>query len=234
MKVSTIAVATDPKLRDLYQQQAEALGVDCDVASSLHELFETLKETAYNGLLIDLATLVKANPLEKSQCHELLRLFPTLRLRWDEANQQLLCLLYGSRTSEGMSLQVFIDDYCRPFTARRIRKHKRMKLHYNVLLSRDENFSEGAVERSTTLNISLGGCALITGQDWEAEEKVWLRFLEFEDQSTICARVCRWTPWGTEMRIPCIGVCFEDLRKAQQEQISHPGKAIYEKNNPPG
>lgn len=231
MKIRTIVVAADPHLRDLYSQQIKGLGVDCDAVASLHDLFETLKENPYNGLLIDLATLVKANPLEKSQCHELLRLFPTLRLRWDEATQQLLCLLYGSRTSEGMSLQVFIDDYCRPFSARRIRKHKRMKLHYNVLLSRDENFSAGQVERSTTLDISLGGCALITGQEWEMEERVWLRFLEFEDQSAVCARVCRWTPWGKEMRIPCIGVCFEDLRKAQQEQISHPGKAIYEKKH---
>ncbi len=231
MKIRTIVAAADPSLRDLYQQQVNALGIGCDVASSLQDMFETLKEAPYNGLLIDLPTLVKANPLEKAQCHELLRLFPTLRLRWDETNKQLLCLLYGSRSSEGMSLQIFVDDYCRHFTARRIRKHKRMPLNYNVLLSRDENFSEGMVERSTTIDISLGGCALITGQEWKTEERVWLRFLEFEDQSTVCARICRWVPWGTEMKIPCIGVCFENLRKSQQEQISHPGKAIYEKKH---
>lgn len=228
MEIRTIVVAIDNELRNLYQQQVAALGVACDSAASLEELFSALKETAYNGLLIDLATLVKADRFEKAQCHELLRLYPTLRLRWDESSQQLRCLLYGSIANTGMSLKIFIDEHCRPFQSRRIRKHQRLKLHYNTLISKDDKFQRLDVERSTTLNISEGGCALLTTQQWELSETIWLRIMELQDQTPIQAKICRWTQWGTPMEIPLIGVCFTSITSAQLEQISHPGKSIYE------
>jgi len=233
MKIRTIVVAAQPELRDCYQQQVAAPDVLCDSVASLEELFETLKETPYNGLLIDLATLVKANKAEKTLCHEILRLYPTLRLKWDESSEQLRCLLYGNITNTRMSLETFIDEHCRPFEARRIRSDKRVKLHYNALISKDDKFQRLDVERSTTLDISIGGCSLLTNQQWELSETVWLRFVEFEDQTPVQAKICRWTCWGTPMKIPSIGVCFESLTESQTEQINHPGKLIYDRNKKP-
>ncbi|SHJ28036.1 PilZ domain-containing protein [Malonomonas rubra DSM 5091] len=229
MNVRTIVAAADPEIRKLYQQQVSSLGADCDTAASLHEMFEQMKEIPYNGLLIDLPTLVKANQVEKAQCHELLRLFPTLRLRWDQSSQKLLCLLYGSHPTDNMSLKLFIDEHCQSFTARRIRRFQRMRLHYNVLLASDEDFRDDDVERSTSIDISEGGCSLITGRDRPLESNVWLRFIEFEDQTPIQASICSRIPWGTAMKIPSIGVSFTTISEAQLEQIRHPGKAIYEK-----
>lgn len=228
MKIRTIVVAADLELRNLYQKKVLELGVECVAVNSLYDLFETLKLTSYHGLLIDLATLVKADRNEKAMCHEMLRLFPTLRVRWDEESQQIRCLLYGHTSQVGMTLQIFIEEYCRKFEGRRIRRYKRMHLHYNTLLSKDEEFTEQAVERSTTLDISEGGCALLTNQEWALDDTVWLRFIEFEDQTPIRAKIRRWTRWGTPMTIPSIGVCFEALSAAQVEQIRHPGKAVYQ------
>lgn len=233
MEIRTIVVATDDALRSLYQRRVVELGARCDSVDSLQKLFAALKETAYNGLLIDLATLVKANKVEKAQCHELLRLYPTLRLRWDESSQQLRCLLYGNITNTGMSLNLFIDEHCRAFQSRKIRKEQRVKLHYNTLISKDDKFQGLDVEHSTTLNISKGGCALLTTQQWELSETIWLRIMELQDQTPIQAKICRWVQWGTPMEIPLIGVCFTSITNAQLEQISHPGKLIYEQKNRP-
>jgi hypothetical protein len=228
MEIRTIAVASDPDLRQRYQQLASEAGATCDSVASLYELFEALKDVPYNGLLIDLATLVKAGKSEKALCHELLRLYPTLRLKWDEKSQQLRCLLYGSISHVGMSLELFLNEHCREFTARKIRRHKRMDLHYNALLSKSNNFQRLDIERSTSLDISEGGCSLLTSQRWTLGEAVWIKFIEFVDQTPIPAKICRWTPWGTPMKLPSIGVSFDSLTDAQFEQISHPGKIVYE------
>ena len=231
MSIRTIVVAGDEIDRNRYQQLVTAHGVECLATGNLHEMFELLKQQAYHGLLIDLATLVKADKAEKAKCHELLRLYPTLRLRWDEKTEQPRCLLYGSLSNTGMSIQIFIEEHCRKFEGRRIRKHKRVSVHYNTLIAKNEQFQGPDVERATTIDISVGGCSILTQQNWTIGETVWIRFMEFSDPSPIPVKICRYTPWGIPMEFPSIGVCFLSLTPAQLEQINHPGKAVYEKQH---
>jgi len=229
MTIYIIVAAANQDNRIRYQQRLRALGVECTAVASLHEMFEVLKETPFNGLLIDLPTLVKASHEEKLLCHEFLRHFPTLRLRWDSDTGQPRCLLHGSITHENETLESFIEKHCKPFKARRIRRHKRLILHYNVLISRDEQFQDGEVEQSTTLDISEGGCSLFTSSSWDIDQQIWLSFIEFEDPAPVRATIRRWTRWGTAMQVPSIGVRFDSLSESQQNQIRHPGKAVYEK-----
>ncbi|WP_303720917.1 PilZ domain-containing protein [Malonomonas rubra] len=84
--------------------------------------------------------------------------------------------------------------------------------------------------RSTILDISESGCALLTNQEWNIGDIVGLRFIEFEDQTSIWAKVLRWTRSGTPKAIPLIGVCFKTLREEQLGHFSHLGNAIYQKN----
>ncbi len=64
----------------------------------------------------------------KEICLELLRLFPTMHVRWDEVSQRVHCLLYGHTSQEGMTLEKFIEEHCRKFEGCRIRRHERMPL----------------------------------------------------------------------------------------------------------
>ncbi|WP_303720918.1 hypothetical protein [Malonomonas rubra] len=59
MKICTIAVATDQQLCRHYPKKALELGVECVAVNSTTA--ETLKLAPHRGLLIDLATLVKAD-----------------------------------------------------------------------------------------------------------------------------------------------------------------------------
>ncbi|MCK5914050.1 MAG: hypothetical protein KAG12_09235, partial [Desulfuromusa sp.] len=78
-----IIIATvDVKLRDFCLQQLSKHDVDCDTVRTLGELFEELQKRRYSGLMIDLAASIKAGVKEKSKAHEILPLYPVLRLKW--------------------------------------------------------------------------------------------------------------------------------------------------------
>ena len=222
MGIHTILVADKEELRNLYQQQMTDLGLKCDAVANFHELYRALQDVPYNGLMIDLPTSIRANFTEKSLLHEVQQLYPVLRMKWDEQQQQLRCQLYGSIAGSTMTVETFINHHCRLFSARRIRKDKRLHLHLNVLLARNRIFEPTVVERSTTLDISKGGCLLFTTQNWQVPARVWLQFLEFEDQTPIEAEICHWTRWGTPLHLPSIGVKFISLSDSQREQLEHP------------
>lgn len=221
-----IIVTADEKLRDYCLKQIVKPDVDCKAVTSLSELFEELGKNHYSGLLIDLTSSIKAKVDEKSKAHEVLPLYPVLRLKWKKEVQGLNCLLQNSVANTNISITNFIDDHCRPFNPRKIRTKKRLPLHFSVLISQDRKFHRLDVERSTTLDISPGGCSLLTTQQWEINSYIWLQFVEMEDQTPIQGKICRWTCWGTPMEIPSIGVHFESLTDSQKQQLVHPS-SIY-------
>jgi hypothetical protein len=222
MDVRTIVVADKEELRRLYQQQVTDLGVPCNAVGSIHELYQLLQEIPCNGLLIDLSTSIRANNTEKTLLHDLQELFPVLRIKWDEQGQSLRCQIYGAMAGSNMSLATFLEQHCRPFTARRIRRDKRFPLHLSALISRDDNFAPEEVERSTTLDISKGGCLLLTTGEWRTTKRIWLRFPELADQTPIEAEIRHWIGWGTPRVLPTIGVQFVSLTESQQAQLEHP------------
>ncbi|MEA3543694.1 MAG: PilZ domain-containing protein, partial [Thermodesulfobacteriota bacterium] len=221
-----IIVTADKELRNFCLQQTEKLGVDCDTVTSLSELFEDQSEIYYHGLLIDLSVSIKAGREEKNKAHEFLPHFPLLRLKWNSETQKLNCLLQNSVGHAGITIATFIDHHCRPFKPRKIRVEKRLPLHFSVLISQDSKFQRSEVERSTTLDISPGGCSLLTTQQWDINTCIWLRFVQMEDQTPIKGIICRWICWGTPMKIPSIGVRFESLTESQQQQLSSPAELM--------
>ncbi len=217
-----IIVTADDTLRDYCLKQVEQADIDCRAVSTLGELFTELGTNYCSGVLIDIASSIKAKANEKTKAHEVLPLFPVLRLKWNKEKLGLNCLLQNNVTNTNTSIPNFIDHHCRPFKPRRIRTQKRFPLHFSVLISRDEKFQRLDVERSTTLDISLGGCSLLTTQHWEEETCIWMKFIEMADQTPIQGTICRWTQWGEPMEIPSIGVCFDSLSESQQQQLSKP------------
>ena len=217
-----IIVTADEKLRDYCLKQVVKTGVDYKTVTGLGELFVELGKNHYSGLLIDLTSSIKAKADEKAKAHEVLPLYPVLRLKWNKEAQGLNCLLQNSVANANISITNFIDYHCRPFKPRKIRTKKRLPLHFSVLISPDKKFQRLDVERSTTLDISLGGCSLLTTQQWEINTCIWLQFIEMEDQTPIQGKICRWTRWGTPMKIPSIGIHFVSLTDSQKQQLARP------------
>jgi hypothetical protein len=217
--IKVLILAGDPEARSVIRKKLDESGVFHDEARDASEMWEKIIHTPLNGVIVDVLTSAKAPPRGKVLIQEVSELYPTLRVRWDSKSQNLRGLVMGESLDKNHLLDDFLDRFCRPWPARLYRQHKRVPLNLNVLLSRNESFPEGQVEKSITLDISEGGCFLFSTQDWEVSALVWIRFQEISDQTPIQAEIRRLRSWNTGMHIPGIGVQFTDLNPRQLREI---------------
>ena len=216
-----LIVVKDIEAGRAYADELSRIGVSYDIASSFDEMSSLAMGNAYNGLMIDILTLVRSSKEEKVVAYECFNLYPVLRVKWENKKKKI-CLSPLEQTFSPdtiSALQFFVENRCRPFPARSLRRHLRKNYNFNVLLSPDGLFSEQNTIKSFTLNISRSGAFLHTLQVFEPGQTVWLRFVEFADLEPIAAMV-RWTlEWGVTRCIPGMGVSFEQLSEAQEEVL---------------
>jgi Tfp pilus assembly protein PilZ len=204
-----------------YSQAVSEIGVAYDMAPSFQAMLSMVVENSYNGLVIDILTLVRCSKEEKVIAYDCINLYPVLRVKWETKQKriQLSPLEQTFSPDAGSALRFFIENRCKSFPARLLRRHKRKPATLNVVFSRDANFSEEATSKSFTVNISPGGVFIHTMHPFEKGETVWLRFSEFADQAPIVTTVCWSLEWGQARCIPGIGLKFESLSEGQEKVI---------------
>ena len=178
-------------------------------------------ETAYNGLIIDILTLVRCSKEEKVIAYECINFYPVLRVKWEAKHKKIKLSPLEQTFSPDMesALRFFIESRCKSFPARSLRRQKRRPLNLNLLYCSDSSFPVQDTHRSFTVNLSLGGIFLHSMRDLPEGETVWLRFLEFADQTPIAATV-RWSQrWGVSRCIPGAGLRFETLTARQEKEL---------------
>jgi len=216
-----LIVAKDSEPGHAYADALSGIGVACDIASSFNEMLAMAIETAYNGLVIDILTLVRSSKEEKIIAYECVNLYPVLRVKWETKTKtiNLSPLEQSFSPNTESALEFFVENRCRSFPARSLRRHSRKNFNLNVLLSPDGLFSEQNTLKTFTVNISRGGVFLHTPQDLEQGRIVWLRFVEFSEQTPIVATVCWSFKWGQSRSIPGVGLKFDILSEAQENEI---------------
>ncbi len=218
-----LIVAKETEAGQAYVEALNRIGVAYDIAASFDEMSSLAMENAYNGLLIDILTLVRSSKEEKIFAYECINLYPVLRVKWEHKRKKIsLSPLEQTFSPDTESaLRLFVENRCRPFAARSLRRHCRKSYHLNVLLSTDADFPEQETMKSFTLNISRAGVFLHSLRAFEPEQTVWLRFVEYPDLEPIAAKV-RWTlEWGQSRSIPGIGLRFERLSEAQVQMLKN-------------
>jgi hypothetical protein len=216
-----LIVVKDIEAGQAYAEALSDIGVAYDIAASISEMSCLAIENAYNGLLVDILTLVRSSKEEKVVAYECINLYPVLRVKWENKKKKInLSPLEQAFSPDAAStLQLFIESRCRPFPARPLRRHPRKNYNHNVLLSPDGTFSEQNTRKTFSLNISREGIFLHTPEPFAAGSTVWLRFVEYADQAPIAATV-RWSlEWGLSRSIPGIGLKFEGLSEAQAQVV---------------
>lgn len=214
-----LIVVKDQEAGLAYAEALSGTGVSYDIASSFNEMSCLAVENAYNGLLIDILTLVRSSKEEKVIAYECINLYPVLRVKWENKKKKInLSPLEQSFSPDAVStLQLFIESRCRPFPARRLRRHSRRDYNLNVLLSLDGTFSDKSI-KTFSLNISLTGLFLHTSLTLDPGQTVWLRFVEFSDQPI--ATTVRWSlDWGLSRCIPGVGLEFGRLTEVQEQIV---------------
>jgi hypothetical protein len=215
-----LIIASDPETAALYRSAVEKLGADCEVAASFAEMKQKMRNVPFNGVILDVLTAVRAPHTDKIDIQHISDVYPTLRVRWDAQAREIRGIVIGKLINKENPLGSFLDQFCRTHPARICRINKRHPIHFNVLLSKNETFTEDHTEKTTTLDISKGGCFLISNQGWQDCGVAWVRFLELSDPTPIPVVIRRWRPWGQAMLVPGIGVEYKRISPAQLEEIS--------------
>lgn len=216
-----LIVVNDVEAGEAYRLAFLEIGAACDVAPSFTKMADMAIESPYNGLVIDILTLVRCSKEEKAIAYECINLFPVLRVKWDKKRKQInLSPLEQTFSPDAASvLRFFIESRCSAFPSRSLRRDKRKQLTLNVLLSTEEAFPEAGTARSFTLSVSIGGAFVHTMDTFLEGERLWLRFLELADPTPIPVTV-RWSlEWGVSRSIPGIGVKFETLTERQRKEL---------------
>lgn len=220
-EIRILIVVKDAESANAYVDAVTGSGAVCDVAHSFQEMSTLATDKVYNGIVVDILTLVRCSKEEKEIAYEIINLFPVLRVKWEARHKKikLTPLEQSFSPDTDSALRFFIQTRCKAFPARSLRKDKRKLVNLNLLYCRDDRFLDGQAHKSFTINLSSSGAFLHTMEDFRLGEKIWLRFLEFADQAPIEATVCWSLSWGVSRCIPGAGVKFEALSESQKQDL---------------
>lgn len=219
MERRLVLLVKEEDAKKAYVSAVEKLGVHLETVSTFWELRSAIIDTPCHGVMVDLKAKIKSSKEEKQFAHDILELYPVVQLKWEPSTGEIRTLYFGQAKGGG-TLEEFIRNECGAFEPRAIRASQRKKIHYNVILSRESGFTQNAVERTVTLDVSKGGCFVYSSDQWQLSSNTWLIIKELEDDTPIKGLV-RWRiPWGERMRIPGIGLKFEEILENQLLEIS--------------
>jgi hypothetical protein len=222
-KTRILIIANNADAGQAYAEALRLIDVAYDIADSFAEMSSLAIENSYNGLLVDILTLVRSSKEEKVIAYECFNLYPVMRVKWDLKKKQinLSPLEQAFSPDTASALKFFVESRCYPFTARPLRRYNRKNYNLSVLLSCDGSFTEEDSLKTFSLNISRGGIFLHVTQQFAVGQSVWLRFAEFADLAAVQATV-RWSlEWGLSRGIPGVGLKFEQLSEIQEQLIKN-------------
>jgi hypothetical protein len=157
----------------------------------------------YNGLLVDLPSIIKSKGEEKIVAYTLANFFPTLRVR--TMGGMLIPMAMPGSAKQDKSLDDFLNKTCIAHAPRPLREFRRHPLCISTLVR-----CRGKEYRGFTQNISWGGAFIVDlfSERFMDETDIAVEFLGFG--FTLDASIQWIKPWG-ERFAPGIGVRFKDL-----------------------
>lgn len=218
--IKILMVVKEAEARYAYEDAVRKVGVAYDVAGSFQEALSLSIDNTYSGLMIDILTLIRSSKEDKLIAYDCINYYPSLRVKWDarQKSMNLSPLEQSFSNDTEAPLAYFIENRCKSFTARSLRRFARKDTCLSVLLSTCSDFPDGDSMKTFTVNISRGGAFVQSTRAFVKGQTVWLRFLEMPDAEPIKAVVCWHLEWGACRCIPGIGVMFEFR---SEEQSTH-------------
>ena len=152
---------------------------------------------ACSGVLVDLATIIKAKAEEKIVAYTLVGFYPTLRVKTMGA--MLIPMAMAGDAKQDKSLNDFLTKTCAAIIPRRLRSNKRKDICIPTFIGNVRGF---------TLNISWGGVFIadMNPERFSVGEEIIVTFPEFGLE--VACIVARIQSWG-QRRPPGIGVKFK-------------------------
>ncbi|MBJ6725547.1 PilZ domain-containing protein [Geomesophilobacter sediminis] len=223
MAQTRILIVSDvEEAKEGYGLAVSRFSVPYDVVFSFKDGLRRAMEEKFTGIVVDILTLLRSGQEEKLIANDFFSIYPTLKLSWDKRNRQMSLGLPGqaSASDPEAELASFINGRCAIFPPRSMRRHERVPVCLNVLLSGKNAYAEAGATKTFTVNLSESGAFIHTIERYALGDAAWFVVKDLSDPAPIQARVCRTVEWGgTSRLVPGIGVEFEQLSGSQQEEI---------------
>ena len=189
--------------------------------AGIAELKSGSQEKLYAGLIVDMWTHIASANADKEFVYALDKVFPILYIGDQDQKPSPLDPSGGwlmARQHEIKILEDFIQNQCREVKPRGIRAGLRRSLFFNA------HVQFGAQEpafKTNTWNISQNGCFVISVQDRQSGDPVWLTITDLHDKTAITGEI-RWSkPWGSDFRsLPGVGIAFRKISPAQRQALA--------------
>jgi len=217
--VRILLVVAPGKAREAYLRRLGRLPAVWDAVDSVDSLETSLQDTPYNGLLLDVPTMIRASTAQKAKVLALLEYYPVLRLSYRAPVDEIHGLADGRTALRTHTLEEFIGGDCLRFPPRAVRAFKRCHLVFNVLLldRPEQPLAEG--EKTFTVDVSESGCFVASVRPPECGRPLSAVLCDLADQTPIPLEV-RWRVlWGETMRTPGFGAKFLSLTGAQKTEL---------------
>ena len=175
-------------------------GVVCE---SFLEAEDVAREGVFNGILVDLQSIVKAKGDEKIIACSLTGFYPTLRVR--ALGSMLVPMAMPGDAKQDSSINDFLTKSCSTFAPRRLRLHRRRDITLSAVGSPDLS-----ADRLVTLNVSWGGAFFVDAhpENYQVGQSITVTLPEFEHSISCSIRWIR--PWGMR-KVPGMGVAFDNV-----------------------
>ncbi len=221
MRSKIILISNRQEVTQAYQRAVEKISdVEIDTVESFADLYMALKGIHYHGVMIDLAVNTRATNAEKELIRRIKEAFPTILVKQGCSGEEVRVFPYG-QLKEHLTLRDFILRECSSIQARMLRSHPRKNVTLNVILSRDNVFTEKNTVRATTINLSKGGCFIYSVEEWSISDNVWFIVNDLRDKTPVLGMIKRYCEWGTSLRFPGIGLEYQYITPAQRKELSH-------------
>jgi len=205
--------------RKCYEQAIQERSVTVDTVATLDEMIKAVRNTPYNGVLVDVLSKSTGTPEEKEQLCQIMGFYPVARLRWNRQTNEISLMLFVSYAENEDALDFFLKKQCKEFKPRKMRCEKRVPLHFNILLTGPNGSDQCLPEQVFTVDVSRGGCYIYSGKDWHNQKQAQFVIKELKDQTPIIGEIRRSIAWGEPMKIPGIGITFQQITAAQRQEF---------------
>ncbi|OGT98175.1 MAG: hypothetical protein A2079_00540 [Geobacteraceae bacterium GWC2_48_7] len=200
-----LVVAYDEKSLAAMVSSLESFGVNEVACSTFLEAEKNALCGLYKGLLVDLATMIKAKAEERVIANTLTRIYPVLRVK--TMGSMLIPMAMAGDAKQDKSLSDFFVKTCTGFTARTLRFSKRRDICIPTHIRENRGF---------TLNFSWNGIFIadMHPERFSIGEVITVTFPKLELEVELL--VARIQGWG-ERRPSGIGVKFRQMSRELED-----------------
>lgn len=210
--VSVLVVSYDPARQKVMTVALQDFGINVFSCSLFAEAAGYALLNQVSGVIVDVATMIRAKDDEQSVSTFLQNVYPLLRVRVSDSG--ITPMFVGKNDTQQQGALAYIQEVCAGFAPRTLRRYKR-RISYLPVVMRN---ADGKECQTITIDLSWGGAFIALNELWGLE--VGEKFLVHMPTLGISreAQLVRIVPWGVQNVIPGLGVTWADALEQDIEE----------------